>query len=46
LELDDATKTLNGKNGEPVNFGDMPMDQFLQARDYVNNDEIENILDM
>ena len=46
LELDDATKTLNGKDGEPVNFGDMPMDQFLQARDYVNNDEIEKILDM
>ena len=46
LELDDATKILNGKDGEPVNFGDMPMDQFLQAREYVNNDEIEKILDM
>jgi len=46
LELDDATKILNGKDGEPVNFGDMSMDQFLQAREYVNNDEIEKILDM
>ena len=46
MELDDATKILNGKDCEPVNFGDMSMDQFLQAREYVNNDEIEKILDM
>ena len=26
LELDDATKVLNDKNGNPINFGDMSMD--------------------
>ena len=46
LELDDATKILNNKNGDPVNFGDMSMDQFLQAREHIDNDEIEKILDM
>ena len=46
LELDDATKILNGKGGEPVNFGDMPMDQFLQAREHIDNDQIEKILEM
>ena len=46
LELDDATKVLNNKNGEPVNFGDMSMDTFLQAREYVDSGEIEKILEM
>ena len=46
LELDDATKVLNDKNGNPVNFGAMPMDDFLQAREHVDNNEIEKILDM
>ena len=46
LELDDATKVLNNKNGDPVNFGNMKMDTFLQAREHVNNDEIEKILEM
>jgi radical SAM superfamily enzyme YgiQ (UPF0313 family) len=46
LELDDATKVLNNKHGNPVNFGRMPMETFLQARDYVNSDQIEKILDM
>ena len=46
LELDDATKILNGKDGEPVNFGGMPMHQFLQVREYIDNDEIEKILEM
>ena len=46
LELDDATKVLNNKNGDPVNFGEMPMDTFLQARDYVDSGQIEKILDM
>ena len=41
LELDDATKVLNDKNGNPVNFGAMPMDQFLQAREYVDSDQLE-----
>jgi len=46
LELDDATKILNDKDGEPVNFGGMPMDKFLQAREHIDNDEIEKILEM
>lgn len=46
LELDDATKVLNNKNGNPVNFGAMPMEDFLQAREHVDNNEIEKILDM
>ena len=46
LELDDATKVLNNKHGEPVNFGSMPMDTFLQAREYIDNDQIEKILEM
>jgi len=46
LELDDATKVLNGKNGNPVNFGAMSMEDFLQVRRHVDNNEIEKILDM
>ncbi|MDO8495058.1 MAG: radical SAM protein [bacterium] len=46
IELDDATKVLYGNNDEPLNFGDMPMDQFLQAREYVDSDQIFKILEM
>lgn len=46
LELDDATKILNNKNGDPVNFGDLSMDDFLQAREHIDNNQIEKILDM
>jgi len=46
LELDDATKILNDKHGDPINFGGMPMDTFLQAREHIDNDEIEKILEM
>ena len=46
LELDDATKILNDKNGNPVNFGELPLDTFLQAREYIDNDQIEKILDI
>ena len=46
LELDDATKVLNNKNGDPVNFGEMPMDTFLQAREYIDSGQIEKILEM
>lgn len=46
LELDDATKVLNNKNGDPVNFGSMSMNDFLQAREYINNRQIEKILEM
>ena len=46
LELDDATKVLNDKNGNPVNFSEMPLDIFLQARKYIDNNQVEKILDM
>lgn len=46
LELDDATKVLHGVDGNPINYGDMPMEQFLEARDYVDSGQIEKILDM
>ena len=46
LELDDATKVLNDKDGNPVNFGEMPMDTFLQAREYIDGDEIEKVLEL
>ena len=46
LELDDATKILNDKNGNPVNFGDMSLDMFLQARQHIDNNQIEKILEM
>jgi len=46
LELDDATKVLNDNNGAPVNFGSMPIDEFLQAREYIDSNKIEKILGM
>ena len=46
LELDDATKVLNDKDGTPVNFGDMPLKTFLKARECVDSDNIEKILDL
>jgi len=46
LELDDATKVLHNEQGEALNFGAMPMDTFLQAREYVDTDRIEKVLEM
>jgi radical SAM superfamily enzyme YgiQ (UPF0313 family) len=46
LELDDATKVLNDKNNNPVNFSKMSMDEFLQAREYIDSGNIQNILSM
>lgn len=46
LELDDATKVLNNLRGDPVNFGNMPMDTFLTAREHIDSGEIEKILEM
>jgi len=46
LELDDATKVLHNSDGEPLNFGAMSMENFLQAREYIDTDNIEKILDM
>ncbi|OHA89829.1 MAG: hypothetical protein A2741_02950 [Candidatus Zambryskibacteria bacterium RIFCSPHIGHO2_01_FULL_43_27] len=46
LELDDATKVLHGVNGSPIYYGAMPMDEFLEARDYVDSGQIAKILNM
>ena len=46
LELDDATKVLNSNSGEMVNFSDMPLDTFLKAREHIDNNEIEKVLEM
>ncbi len=47
LELGDATKILkNPKNGEPLNYSDMPTDVFLKARNYIDSGEIYKILEM
>ncbi|OGZ56310.1 MAG: hypothetical protein A3G60_03020 [Candidatus Ryanbacteria bacterium RIFCSPLOWO2_12_FULL_47_9c] len=46
LELDDATKVMYGRDGAPLNFGEMSDDMFLQAQEHLNADQIEKILDM
>lgn len=47
LELDDATKILHDpKTGQPLNFGDMPMDIFLKAREYIDTEQTYKILEM
>jgi radical SAM superfamily enzyme YgiQ (UPF0313 family) len=46
LELDDATKVLKNSRGEPLYYGDMDLEQFLEAREYVNRGETFKILDM
>ena len=46
LELDDATKVLNDKNGCPVNFGAMETGDFLEARNHADSGNIEKILEM
>lgn len=46
IELDDATKVMHNAEGEPLYFGAMTTDQFLEARDYVDGGEIEKILEM
>lgn len=45
-ELDDATKILNDREGNPINYSDLSIDEFLTAREHIDNDEIEKILDM
>ncbi len=46
LELDDATKVLHNLEGEPLNFGALPLDKFLQAREYADNGQLYKILEM
>ncbi|MBI2063500.1 MAG: radical SAM protein [Candidatus Yanofskybacteria bacterium] len=46
LALDDATKVLEGPDGEPLNFSDMSNDTFLRVRELVDSDRTLEILDM
>jgi hypothetical protein len=46
LELDDATKVLQCPGGEPLYYGEMDLERFLEARDHVNRGETFKILDM
>lgn len=46
LELDDATKVMHDQQGRPLNCGDLSEDQFLQAREYVDSDQLYKILEM
>lgn len=46
LELDDATKVLEGYGGEPLNFSDMPTDQFLQVRELIDTNHTLDILNL
>lgn len=46
LALDDATKILEGPDGEPLNFGDIPNDTFLKIRELIDSDKTLEILDM
>ena len=47
LELDDATKILcDPETGDPLNFSEIPTDQFLEAREHIDRDETFRILDM
>lgn len=45
-ELDDATKVMHDQSGRPLNFGDMPMDQFLKVREHVDSGDLYKILEM
>lgn len=44
--LDDATKVLVDKDGNPLNYGKMDNDTFLKAREYIDNSQLEKILEM
>ena len=46
LELDDATKVMHNASDEPLYFGAMSQDQFLEARSHVDSGQIEKILEM
>ncbi len=46
LDLDDATKVMEGTDGKPLYFGDMSEDMFIRAREFVDTGNIEGILDM
>ncbi|MBX4211223.1 MAG: radical SAM protein [Candidatus Yanofskybacteria bacterium] len=45
IELDDATKVLEA-DGEPLNFSNIPNDQFLQIRELIDNHRTLDILNL
>lgn len=45
-ELDDATKVMEGQGGVPLNFGDMPTDQFLKVRELIDSGRTLDILSL
>ena len=46
LELDDATKVLYGSNDEPLNFSDIPINEFIRARELIDSGKTLDILAM
>ena len=47
IDLDDATKILHDpKTGTPLNFGDLPMDDFLKVRELIDSDRTFEILNL
>jgi len=46
LELDDATKLLTNEKGDPLNYGDLPLDMFMQVRKMLDHGDIEKILNL
>ncbi|MDJ0839705.1 MAG: radical SAM protein [Acidobacteriota bacterium] len=46
LELNDATKVLQDEYGQPFNCSDLTEDQFLQARQCIDEDRLFDILDL
>ena len=45
-ELDDASKVLSSSDGTPINYSEMTDEQFLTAREYINQGTTEKILGM
>jgi len=46
LELDDATKVLRNNSGDFLNYSEMSNDEFMVARNYIDSDDVEKILEM
>ena len=46
LELDDATKILTGRDGQPVYYGDMTIDQFQKCRELIDAGRTMDILSL
>jgi len=46
LELDDATKLLTGKDGQIINYSDIPDQQFRDIRELVKKKQLSKVLDL